>query len=83
MDIQLIQEMSAGMERETQELTATLGSLVSTMSAVHWSGHDADRFRGEWEVQQRQITQMISDLRQVAKEARDHAERQNDASRTP
>ncbi len=82
MNVQLIQEMSAGMEREAQELSSAMASLAAAMARVPWSGPDADRFRAEWEGQQRQISQTIADLRRVAQVARDHAQRQDQTSRT-
>ncbi|MDR0593285.1 MAG: WXG100 family type VII secretion target [Bifidobacteriaceae bacterium] len=81
MDIQQVRDMSGSMDREAGEIQAVLADVRRQMAQIQWMGPDADRFREQWQGQQPRLSQIVESLRNTARQAREHAQRQDDVSR--
>lgn len=81
-DIAALREFASSLRYRRQEVDATRQHLTAVVENLPWAGDDHDRFVGEWRrVHAPGIAQMVDELATAAREASDHADRQEHASR--
>jgi uncharacterized protein YukE len=82
MDISQIRAMAKNMDRKADELRRLVDSLTGQVHAASWAGNDRNRFVDEWGHRHAAALRRVADdLDTSARQARDHANAQERASK--
>ena len=80
-DVGAIRNFVLGLNRRSQEITATTARLTALVEGIPWVGPDRDRFISDWNGTHRPgLVGLIADLVDAAKEATRSADQQEAAS---
>ena len=81
-DIVALREFARSLRHRQHEIEATRQRLTAVVENLPWAGGDHDRFVGEWrDIHGPGIARLVGELSVAAREASDHAHRQEQASR--
>lgn len=81
-DIAALREFASSLRYRRQEIDSTRQHLSAVVENLPWAGDDRDRFVDEWRrVHAPGIARIVGELASAAREASDHADRQEQASR--
>jgi len=82
MDIGQIRAVAKNMDRKADELRGLVNGLTSEVNAASWAGNDRNRFVDDWRNRHAvALIRVADDLDAAARQARDHANAQERASR--
>lgn len=80
-DVGAIRNFVLGLNRRSQEITATTARLTSLVESIPWVGPDRERFVADWNgVHRPGLLGLIDDLVDAAKQATRSADQQEAAS---
>ena len=81
MDIQAVRQLAKMLAAKADEIEAIANSLTHQLGNVDWRGHDADRFRGDWNTGHRsQLLHVAASLRDTSSVAARNANDQEQVS---
>jgi uncharacterized protein YukE len=81
MDVAAVRSLASQLSSKADEIETIANTLSSQLDGVHWSGHDADNFRSEWQSTHRsQLHAVSTALRDAATRATANANQQEQAS---
>ncbi len=80
-DVAAIRNFAQGLNRRSQEITATTARLTKVVENIPWVGADRERFIAEWNSTHLPgLLGLLEDLAEAAKNAIRHADEQEAAS---
>lgn len=80
-DVGAIRNFVLGLNKRSQEITATTARLTSLVEGIPWVGPDREAFIADWNGHHRPaLVRLIEDLADAAKQATRHADQQEAAS---